>query len=111
MAVRLLDTNIVSYNMRSHSLGALYRSHLAGHVLAVSFQTVAELIYGGAMAGWNHAKWAKLERTLSALMVLEKATGKSANDGRKSASRFGYNPSHSRTAGSPPPPSPLAWNS
>jgi predicted nucleic acid-binding protein len=71
MAVRLLDTNIVSFNMRSHSLGVRYRPHLAGHVLAVSFQTVAELLYGGALARWGNARWAALEQTLGAMLVLE----------------------------------------
>ncbi len=42
----LLDTNIVSYLMRSDPLAHLYRPHLANHSLAISFMTLAELYEG-----------------------------------------------------------------
>jgi predicted nucleic acid-binding protein len=37
----LLDTNIVSYLMRGHTLAAAYQPLLAGETLAVSFATIA----------------------------------------------------------------------
>ncbi|HTK76266.1 MAG TPA: PIN domain-containing protein [Gemmataceae bacterium] len=55
MATRLLDTNIVSYLLKGHSLATRYRPHLVGHVLAVSFMTVAELYEGAVRAGWGGA--------------------------------------------------------
>ena len=70
MAVRLLDTNIVSYVMKAHPLAAAYQPHLTGHVLEVSFQTVAELLEGAALAGWGPAKLATLTSTLQSLLVL-----------------------------------------
>ena len=70
MAYRLLDTNIVSYLMRSDPLATLYLPHLAGYDRAISFQTVAELMYGGALAGWGNARWAQLEATLAGLDAL-----------------------------------------
>ncbi|MFO0822890.1 MAG: PIN domain-containing protein [Gemmataceae bacterium] len=70
MAVRLLDTNIVSFLMKSHPRGAQYLPHLTGHDLAVSFQTIAELLAGGALAGWGDAKWAALDATLASMTVL-----------------------------------------
>jgi predicted nucleic acid-binding protein len=71
VAVRLLDTNIVSFLMRSHPLAAAYQPHLTGHTLAVSFQTVAELLAGAALARWGAARRAALEATLSTLLILE----------------------------------------
>lgn len=70
MAFRLLDTNIVSFMMKAHPLFAVYQPHLTGYDLAVSFQTVAELVAGGALAGWGNAKWAALDATLANLTVL-----------------------------------------
>lgn len=70
MAVRLIDTNIVSYQMKSHSLAAAYQPHLVGYTLAVSFQTVAELREGAALVGWGPAKRASLDATLSDLLIL-----------------------------------------
>ena len=71
MAVRLLDTNIVSYQMRSHPLAAKYRPHLIGHTLAISFQTVAELLEGASMAGWGAGKRGALTSILNQLLVFQ----------------------------------------
>ncbi len=65
MAVRLLDTNIVSFVMKAHPLATTYRPHLT-----VSFQTVAELLEGAALAGWGPAKLGVLTSTLQNLLVL-----------------------------------------
>ena len=70
MATRLLDTNIVSFLANNHTLAAVYRPHLTGHDLAISFQTYAELVHGGALAGWGNARWARLRSTLAGVDVL-----------------------------------------
>lgn len=70
MAVRLLDTNIVSFVMKRHTLAARYQPHLTGHTLAVSFMTMAELLEGAAMAGWGARRTAGLTATLGGLLVL-----------------------------------------
>jgi tRNA(fMet)-specific endonuclease VapC len=41
----LLDTNIAIYLAKGHTLAERYRPQLEGHVLALSFATVAELFY------------------------------------------------------------------
>jgi tRNA(fMet)-specific endonuclease VapC len=69
VAYRLLDTNIVSYLMKSHPLAAAYLPHLAGYDRAVSFQTVAELIYGGVAAGWGDARWEDLRSTIATMEI------------------------------------------
>lgn len=70
MATRLLDTNIVSYLFKGHSLAARYRTHLVGHILAVSFMTLAELHEGALLAGWGAQRWAALKSLLSQMLVL-----------------------------------------
>lgn len=74
MAVRLLDTNIVSYMHKSHLLMAKYRPYLDGYSLAISFQTLAELLEGAASAGWGTGKRRSLSHTLSKLLILDSDT-------------------------------------
>jgi tRNA(fMet)-specific endonuclease VapC len=70
VATRLLDTNIVSYLLKGQSLATRYRPHLVGHVLAVSFMTVAELYEGAVRAGWGARRWAALDALLGRMLVL-----------------------------------------
>ena len=70
MSTLLLDTNVVSYLMKGHSLAALYRPLLAGHTLAVSFMTVGELYEGAFRAGWSESKIAALKAVLRSYLVV-----------------------------------------
>ena len=70
MTFRLLDTNIVSYILNGHTLAVTYQPHLTRYGWAVSFQTLAELVYGGARAGWGNARWAALDALLTPMTVL-----------------------------------------
>jgi tRNA(fMet)-specific endonuclease VapC len=69
VALRLLDTNIVSYLLKGHTLAERYRPHLEGHTLAVSFMTVAELYEGACRARWGKKKLALLEGALQSYLV------------------------------------------
>ena len=71
MEVRLIDTNIVSFQMRSHSLFDLYRPHLFNLSIVVSFQTVGELWEGAELANWGKKKRRILELTLQEYQVIE----------------------------------------
>jgi len=84
VAVRLLDTNIVSFVMKGHTLAARYQPHLTGHTLAVSFMTVAELLEGAALAGWGARRMATLGESIGGLLVLNR-NGVSSEWQRKSA--------------------------
>ena len=64
MKTLVLDTNIVSYLMKGHSLAELYRPHLTGKLLAISFITVAEMFEGAYLAGWNAIRVERLENVL-----------------------------------------------
>ena len=70
MATRLLDTNIVSYVLKGHSIAARYRPHLAGHIPAAAFMTVAELYEGAMRAGWGAARWTSLHTLLGRMAIL-----------------------------------------
>jgi tRNA(fMet)-specific endonuclease VapC len=70
VGTRLLDTNIVSYLLKGHVIAVRYRPHLAGHVPAVSFMTVAELYEGAMNAGWGARRWAALHTLLGQMVVL-----------------------------------------
>ncbi len=70
MATRVLDTNIVSYLLKGHTLAEVYRPHLEGHVLAISFMTVAELFEGAIRARWGKRKRAALESALRSYLVI-----------------------------------------
>ena len=70
MKTLLLDTNIVSYLMRSDPMARVYRPHLANHVLAVSFMTVAELYEGAFRANWGSAKRRYLDHIGRSFVVI-----------------------------------------
>lgn len=55
MPARLLDTNIVSYMVKRHTLLARYQPHITGYDLGISFQTRAELTHGAVSARWGSA--------------------------------------------------------
>lgn len=44
MAV-VVDTDVISFQFKGDSRASLYDPHLAGHILVVSFMSVAELDY------------------------------------------------------------------
>ena len=70
MGVLVLDTNIVSYLMRGHSLAESYRSHLEGNTLAISFMTVGELFEGAYRRGWSGDRLNKFREQLKAYLVI-----------------------------------------
>ena len=64
MSILVLDTNIVSFLMRGHRLADIYRPHLEGCTLAISFMTVGELYEGAYRAGWGRERLTRLEKTI-----------------------------------------------
>ena len=70
MSILVLDTNIVSFLMRGHRLADIYRPHLEGFTLAISFMTVGELYEGAYRAGWGRERLTRLEKTIRAYVVI-----------------------------------------
>lgn len=70
MSTLILDTNIVSYLMRNHSLAQKYRRHLEGNTLAISFMTVGELYEGAYRANWSSDRMQELQSILRLYLVI-----------------------------------------
>jgi len=66
----VLDTNVVSYLMRDHSLAQKYRRHLEGHTLTISFMTVGELYEGAFRSNWSSDRMRELGKTIRAFLVI-----------------------------------------
>jgi len=69
MRILLLDTNIVSYLMNRHTFAELYRHHLEGSAVAISFMTVAELYEGALWANWGQRRQQNLRSFLQGFTV------------------------------------------
>ena len=71
MSAVVLDTDVVSYLYKQHSLAKAYASILAGHRLYISFMTVAELHKGMYWAGWDNERTLRMEAALQAYTVIQ----------------------------------------
>ncbi len=70
MSTLLLDTDVFSFLFKDHLLAELYRPHLKGHTLAISFITVAELYQGAYRAAWGRRLLEDLESQIATYIVL-----------------------------------------
>ena len=70
MALRLMDTDVVSFILKGHSLSQRYRRHLQGHLLAISFMTEAELYEWGLRARRGKKRFLQLEALLNGLDII-----------------------------------------
>lgn len=70
MDVLVLDTNIVSYIMKGDARMDVYRQHLKGKTLAVSFMTVGELYEGAFRGGWYERRLGELKELLKNYLVI-----------------------------------------
>ena len=70
MATRLLDTNVVSYIFKGHTLATAYRPFLIGLTLAVCFMTEAEMFEGAYRARWGARRLARLETLLATFLYI-----------------------------------------
>lgn len=68
---RVVDTNIVSFLVNTHTLAAAYEPHLIGYDLAVAVQTLGELYEGASAASWGPARWQRLEGILTPFAVFD----------------------------------------
>ncbi|WP_322816716.1 type II toxin-antitoxin system VapC family toxin [Chloroflexus sp.] len=66
----LLDTNIVSYIMKGASTAELYKEHLSGKRLAISFITVGELWAGAEFARWSEKRRYQLRINIRQYVVI-----------------------------------------
>jgi len=66
----LLDTNIVSFIFKGHTLTRKYLPDLQGQPLAISAMTVAELLEWSIIHQWGQRKITKLQMTITSYTVL-----------------------------------------
>lgn len=66
----VVDTNIVSYLYKGDSRGPVYAARLAGHHLALSFHSVAELEVWALRAGWGERRRAEFQAFLALYTVI-----------------------------------------
>ena len=70
MNALVLDTNIISYLMKGDSRGELYKRHLEGKTLSISFMTIGELYEGAYRKEWSEKKLGKLKSELRKYLVI-----------------------------------------
>lgn len=70
MSTLLLDTDVFSYLFKDHPLAGVYRPLLQGHILAISFMTVAELFHGAFRAVWGEIQLERLEAQIKSYLVI-----------------------------------------
>lgn len=56
--------------MKGHSLGEIYRPHLEGTTLAISFMTIGELFEGAYRKGWSEQRVNKLREEIRTYLVI-----------------------------------------
>ena len=65
----VVDTDVASFLFKKDTRAALYSQHLAGHMLTISFQTLAELELWALSAGWGIRRKQQLEQYLRRYLV------------------------------------------
>jgi tRNA(fMet)-specific endonuclease VapC len=66
----VVDTDVVSFLFKGHSIGALYAASLAGQTLLISFMTVAELERWAIQSQWGEARRRWLQLHLDRFVVV-----------------------------------------
>jgi tRNA(fMet)-specific endonuclease VapC len=75
LSTLLLDTDVFSYLFKGHPLAGVYRPILQGHIVAISFMTVAELFHGAYRAVWGEAQLDRLEAQIKTYLVIPSNDG------------------------------------
>lgn len=66
----LVDTNVVSFILKKDTRSVEYAPLLAGHRLALSFATVAELYEWAAIRNWGQQRQQELSDKLSTYLII-----------------------------------------
>jgi tRNA(fMet)-specific endonuclease VapC len=65
----VVDTDVVSFWFKGDSRSALYRSHLAGRLLIISWMTVAELDEWACQHRWGSDRCLRMDRHLQRFLL------------------------------------------
>lgn len=66
----LLDTDIFSYLNKGDSRSELYRPHVRGKTIALSFITIGELFFWTVKRKWSQKRIASLEQHIRAAVIV-----------------------------------------
>lgn len=66
----VVDTNVLSYEVKRDTRARLYERHLEDQRLTISFMTLAELSSWAELYGWGERLRTHLETVLSAYLIL-----------------------------------------
>lgn len=66
----VLDTSIVSYIFKRDTRARYYEEHTRGNDLAISFQTLEEILFGVRISGWGQRRINELLRHLERYEVV-----------------------------------------
>jgi tRNA(fMet)-specific endonuclease VapC len=70
MTALIVDTDVVSFVLKGDTRAQLYRPHLQGRTLALSFMTVAELYQWAYVRNWGDRKLTRLEEQLHRYVIV-----------------------------------------
>ena len=70
MSIVVLDTDVWSFLFKQDSRAEQYRSHIEGHILAISFQTVAELYQWAEINNWGEKRRGRLQQWLTRFQIV-----------------------------------------
>lgn len=70
MTTLIVDTDVVSFLLKGDTRAQLYRPHLQGKTLALSFMTVAELYQWAYVRNWGDRKLTRLEEQLHRYVIV-----------------------------------------
>jgi predicted nucleic acid-binding protein len=65
----VVDTDVVSYLFRNSPTARLYREHLVGKLLVISFMTLAEIRFGMLQGRWGARRIARMEAYLKRFVL------------------------------------------
>jgi predicted nucleic acid-binding protein len=66
---RVIDTDVFSYFLKKDTRAKLYKKHTDGHLLFISFMTVAELERWAMLFNWGRNKTAVLEKSFKRYII------------------------------------------
>jgi tRNA(fMet)-specific endonuclease VapC len=66
---RVVDTDVFSFFLKNDTRADLYRSHLRGHLLFLSFMTVAEIENWSLRAAWGDRRKREMNKNLRRVAI------------------------------------------
>ena len=70
MSSVVVDTDVISFLFKDHTIGSRYDADLASRILVISFMTLAELDRWAIHAKWGDIRRSRLQAYLSPFVIL-----------------------------------------